>query len=469
MIRSLRRQLLAWVLLPVVGAIAVDIWLTYKTSLATASVVQDQLLLGSARMIAEQVSFEDGSFQHQIPPAALELFQSPDPDRIYYRVTTGDGQMLAGYTDLLLRKPPSSQDTPYYFGAKMRDEDVRAVTVMQPVIGNPSAQPVVVEVAQTMFGHTALAKRIWFQTIRQQLLILAIATVFILFGLRRGLQPLVRLRNDVLARREGSLGRLETYGIPAELTPLVDAFNDYMQRLENYTTHRSVFTQNAAHQLRTPLTVLNTQISDAMRAESQTERESALTNARQTLQQTTRLVNQFLTLSSAEASNSELEPISTQIFVDLIQKVLETLALSAHNKHIDLGFERSGADTIVLSNPDSFREIATNVIDNAIRYTPAHGVVTVRVHSSLQGTIFSVEDNGIGVPVAHLEKIFERFHRIDASSAAPGNGLGLAIVKELATQSGARAHAENPTSGKNGLIVTIHFPRANTGIDIACR
>jgi len=462
MIRSLRRQLLAWVLVPVVVAIVVDIWLTYKTSFATASVVQDQLLLGSARMIAEQVSFEDGSFQHQIPPAALELFQSPDPDRIYYRVTTGNGQLLAGYSDLLLRKPPLSLAAPYYFGAKMRDENVRVVAILQPVIGNPSAVPVVVEVAQTMFGHDTLTKRLWFQTIRQQLLILAIATVFILFGLRRGLQPLVRLRNDVLARREGSLGRLETDRIPAELTPLVDAFNDYMQRLERYTTIRGIFVQNAAHQLRTPLTVLNTQISDAMRAESQAESASVLTLARKTLQQTTRLVNQFLTLSSAEASGPVLKPTSTRIFVARVQEVLEALALSAHNKHLDLGFEHDGPDTAVLSNPDSFGEIATNIIDNAIRYTPTYGVITVRLHSSPTGIIFSVEDNGMGVPREHQEKIFERFYRVDASSATPGSGLGLAIVKELAAQLGATAHASNVGDKKSGLVVTINFFRTDT-------
>src|ERR1035437_3292028 len=97
---SLQRQLLVWVLLPLAVAVAVDTWLTYQSSVETASVVQDRLLLGSARMIAQQISFEDGTFQHQIPPAALELFQSGQSDRIFYRVTTGVGQLLSGYADL---------------------------------------------------------------------------------------------------------------------------------------------------------------------------------------------------------------------------------------------------------------------------------------------------------------------------------------------------------------------------------
>ncbi len=117
---SLRRQLLAWVLVPLMSAVAVDTWLTYQSAVATASVVQDRLLLGSARMIAQQISFEEGSFQHQIPPAALELFQSGDADRIYYRVTTGSGQLLSGYTELPLPPGHLPTDAPHFFDAIMR-------------------------------------------------------------------------------------------------------------------------------------------------------------------------------------------------------------------------------------------------------------------------------------------------------------------------------------------------------------
>src|SRR5450830_2200691 len=98
--RSLRSRLLGWVMLPLACIVALDAWLSFQSAVDTASVVQDRLLLGSARNIAEQIRFEDGSFVHQIPPSALELFQSTQPDHIYYRVTTGAGHLLAGYTDL---------------------------------------------------------------------------------------------------------------------------------------------------------------------------------------------------------------------------------------------------------------------------------------------------------------------------------------------------------------------------------
>jgi len=453
---SLRRQLLAWVLLPLVSAVAVDAWLTYKSSVDTATVVQDRLLLGSARMIAQQISYEDGTFQHHIPPAALELFQSEQLDRIFYRVTTGAGQLLAGYTDLPLPKLNFPVDSPYFFGATMRGETVRVVAFFQPIIGNPSALPVVVEVAQTIHAHTQLSSKLWLHAVAQQLLILALATIFILFGLKRGLQPLIRLRNDIRSRQEGSLEKLRTDGIPAELEPLLESFNDYIERLENHTNLRSAFIQNAAHQLRTPLAVLNTQISDAVHSQSKAEADLPLLAARKTLQQTTRLVHQFLTLSSAEAYIAVTTPTSTQACCDIVQKVLEDLAFAAHHKHIDLGFERTGADTLVSMDPAALREITVNLIDNAIRYTPAGGVVTVRVHSTEGKLSLVVEDNGPGVPLHNRDKIFQRFYRMGASDAN-GSGLGLAIVKELVSQCGATVRLDVPEHGANGLQVKIDF------------
>jgi two-component system sensor histidine kinase TctE len=453
---SLQRQLLAWVLLPVAAAVAVDAWLTYKSSAETASVVQDRLLLGSARMIAQQISYEDGTFQHHIPPAALELFQSEQPDRIFYRVTTGSGQLLSGYSELPVPRLNSSADSPYFFGATMRGETVRAVAFSQPVIGNPSALPVVVEVAQTMHAHAQLSNKLWLYAVAQQLLILALATIFILFGLKRGLQPLVRLGAEVRSRKEGSLERLRTEGIPIELQPLVDSFNDYIQRLETHTSLRSSFIQNAAHQLRTPLAVLNTQISDAQRATSKGEAEQPLLAARKTLRQTTRVVNQFLTLSAAEAHVAVTSPLSTQACCDIVQKVLEDLAFQAHQKNIDLGFERSGPDTLTSINPAALREIALNVIDNAIRYTPVGGVVTVSVHSAVAKISLLVEDNGPGIPEHGRDKIFRRFYRLDESGST-GSGLGLAIVKELASQCGGTVQAQQAEHGDHGLLMRLEF------------
>jgi two-component system sensor histidine kinase TctE len=456
MSRSLRRELLAWVLLPLITAIAVDTWLTYRSSFETASVVQDRLLLGSARMIAQQISFEEGSYQYPIPPAALELFQSEDIDRIFYRITTSRGQLLAGYSDLPVPTSQDISDSPHYFGATIRDRAVRVVAVMQPVIGNPSAKPVIVEVAQTTNALERLTNKLWFHSVVQQLLILALATVFILFGLRRGLQPLIRLRDDVRSRKEGSLQLLQKQGIPSELMPLVDSFNDYIQRLENYVQLRSNFVENAAHQLRTPLTVLHTQINDASLAEAREEADLALRAARKTLQQTTRIVNQFLTLSATEAYAANKKPTSSQECCNVVQKILEDLAFQAHAKYIDLGFERTGGDTIIPIDSAALREIALNLVDNAIRYTQEQGIVTARIDSGDGRIAFTVEDNGPGVPAQDFDKIFQRFYRAGRTDST-GSGLGLAIVKDLVALCDGTIRVGVPTRQECGLIITVEF------------
>ena len=453
---SLRRQLLVWVLLPLVAAIAVDAWLTYRSSNETAAVVQDRLLLGSARMIAQQISFEDGSFQLQIPPAALELFQSPEPDHIFYRVTTGAGKLLSGYSDFPTQPEDLPTESPYFFAATMRGQPVRVVVYFQPVIGSPSTLPVVVEVAQTTHARTQLSNKLWLHAVAQQLFILFLATTFILFGLHRGLQPLIRLRNDVRNRKEGSLQKLQIHNIPGELTPLVDSFNDYMERLEAYTAQRSSFIQNAAHQLRTPLTVLNTQMSDALRAQDKQNADLSLMAARKTLQQTVRLVNQFLLLSSAEAFAVELSPMPTQACCDIVQTVLEELSSLAHSKQIDLGFERSGSDTVISASAFALKEIVINLVDNAIRYTPAQGVVTVRIASTSESMTLVVEDNGPGVAMESREKIFQRFYR-ERSANTVGSGLGLTIVKELAAQCNATVAVAASCADGSGLLVSIVF------------
>ena len=453
---SLRRQLLAWVLLPLVCAVALDAWLSYQSAADTASVVQDRLLLGSARMIAEPISFEDGFFQQQIPPAALELFQSKESDRVFYRVTTGAGQMLSGYTDMPAPTAPVSGESPYFFDASMRGEAVRVVVFLQPVVGSPSAKPVTVEVAQTTRSHQQLTNTLWMRAMRQQFLILVIAAVCILFGLHQGLRPLLRLRDDVRLRKEGSLQRLSTHQIPAELRPLVDAFNDYMERLENYTHLRSTFIQNAAHQLRTPLAVLNVQISDVQRAADKASGDLALHSARKTLLQTTRLVNQFLTLSSVEAALADTMAMSSQACCDIVQQALEDMAPQAHRKNIDLGFERSGDDVRVITNPSALREIVINLIDNAVRYTPGAGVVTVRLQTTAAHMRLVVEDNGPGVAPQHVDKIFQRFYRVSGTDS-DGSGLGLAIVKELAAQCGGAVAVGAPPTGTSGFVIEVTF------------
>jgi len=453
---SLRLRLLAWVMLPLLGAVAVAGWFSHRDASATATMVQDRLLLGSARMVAEQLHVEDGAVQGAVPPAALELFESGDIDRVFYRVTTDAGQIVTGYAELALPSVPLQPETPVFFDTVVRGGPVRAVAFLQPVLATAGVQSVLVEIAQTTHGHLALARRLWLRAIGQQVLLLVLVVLLVLFGLRQGLRPLLHLRDTVAAREPGSLQPLRFDAIPTELSPLVEAINEYARRLDQHTGAQRVFIQNAAHQLRTPLTLLTTQVSYALRAADAAGRDESLAAIRNTVQQTARLVNQLLTLSAVEASG-QAEPAAAGIALDaVVRQVLESLAAQAQAKDIDLGFEQVGsAATLVAAPRLVLHEITVNLVDNAIRYTQAGGIVTTRIVAAPGRVTLAVEDNGPGIEPSERERVFERFYRLHDGDSA-GSGLGLPIVREFALRVAASVELRTSSSGQ-GLTVEVRF------------
>jgi two-component system sensor histidine kinase TctE len=458
MAHSLRGRLLAWVMLPLAGAVVFDGAVSRQNAQATAAVVQDRLLLGSARIVAEDLRFEDGSIVDPIPPAALELFQSGEGDHVYYRVVTSDGRTVTGYPEFPLSGARLQPETSQFFDTTVRGQKVRAVIYLQPVLTETGIQPVRVQIAQTLHGRTALAASLWMQAMAQQLATLALVALLVLVGLRSCLKPLLRLRDAMLARRPGSLHALQVDAIPVELSPLVDAINEYAMRLERHTMAQQTFIQNAAHQLRTPLTLLTTQVSYAIRATEPAGRTESLSAIRQTVQQSVRLVNQLLTLSSAEANGPAQQPEAHGRLDDVVRSVLVDLAGRAQSRQIDLGFESAAGEVRVRADAVTLREIVMNLVDNAIRYTQPGGIVTTRIVVAAGAATFTVEDNGPGIPESERGRVLERFQRL-ANQDSDGCGLGLAIVKEFTTQLGA-ALTLRTASGGTGLAVDVAFALA---------
>ena len=296
----------------------------------------------------------------------------------------------------------------------------------------------------------------------QQALLLALVAALVLLGLRRVLRPLLALRDAVLSREAGSLQPLAVPAMPHELQPLVAAINDYARRLDQYAGAQRSFIQNAAHQLRTPLTVLTTQVNYALRADG-AQRQESLEAIRGTVAHSGRLVNQMLMLSAAEAQAEAGEVDAATAATDLVpvlQQVLEQLAGQAGARQIDLGFEQEPPGPAwVAAPPLALREIATNLVDNALRYTPPGGIVTARVEVAAGEVLLRVEDNGPGIPPEERERVFQRFYRLrDADSA--GSGLGLPIVREFATRIGATVSLQDGPGGR-GLAVVVRLPAAH--------
>jgi two-component system sensor histidine kinase TctE len=453
---SLRARLLLWLLIPLAATSALNVGLAYHEARHTAVKVQDRLLLGSARIIAQQIQYEDGVLEVAIPPAALELFHSADQDLVYYRITSAKGLLLSGYAEL---PPPPGRVRPEEslpFDTTVREERVRVVAYAQPVFAASGESPVVIEVAQTLRGRRRMVQQMWFTSLRQEIWMLALVVIMVWIALRRGLKNILRLRDQVRDRTPGSLEPLDPGPVPTELQPLVAAINGYVQRLDNQMAARSRFIANASHQLRTPFTVLQTQVDFGLRSPDPAQKDEALKALFQGVRDGTRLVNQLLSLSTAEAGAQHPVPRTKVDVKDLVQRVLEEKASLAQARDIDLGFESKVEPLQLVTSAAMLHELVANLVDNALRYTQAGGVVTVSARREQDQVLLLVEDNGPGIPPEDRLRVFERFSRLHPGDS-PGCGLGLAIVKELAHALGAGIQLADPGEG-TGLVVTVNCP-----------
>jgi two-component system, OmpR family, sensor histidine kinase TctE len=452
---SLRAQLLLWMLVPIAAVALLDAVASYRSAVESATIVQERMLLGAARVIGEQVRMEDGVLQVLVPPAALELFASPSRDRVFYRATDDHDALLTGYFDLPLppRRPRTEEAT--YFDAVLRERPVHVVAYAQPLLSAPDRGAVLIEVGQTLDGRDALARDIWLAAARRQLLLVALVGVLLWLGLGRGVRPVLHLRDRMLARQPGSVEPLDEKAVPLELQPLVSAVNDYAERLDRHMSSHSRFIADASHQLRTPLTLLNTQVSYAIRNDDPRLRDEALHAIQASVQHGIRLVKQLLAFTTAEAgpdSAAAAEPVD---LVAVATRVLEREAWLAQERNIDLGFEADAGVAPVTGRAHLLTELVANLVDNAVRYTQPGGRVTVIVRRSGRSTTLVVEDNGPGVPPEQRERVFERFCRLD-NGQSDGCGLGLAIVREIARAHGAQVSLTDPPSGR-GLAAVVVF------------
>jgi two-component system sensor histidine kinase TctE len=450
--KSLRLQLLAWVVLPLAGLAAVNLWTSRNGAFATADLVTDRMLLGSARAIAEQVSMIDGVLDATVPPAAIEMFDTGDRDSVYYRVETADRRLLTGYPDM----PAPSGRGGLGQEAIYRGQILRLRSYAHPIVGAGAASPIVVTVGVTLAGHDAMARRLWFSAFAQQFALVLIAGLFVLIGLRRGLTPLLKLRDAVRSRGRTDLAPLSVPEAQSEIRPLIDALNAYMERVRAQMAAQRRFVANAAHQLRTPLALLSTQAAYARREVGADARSEALAALQESTKRLARLAEQLLTLSRAEPGSRR--PRADRIdLAEAARGVLANLAPAAVARDVDLGLEAEAAVTVV-GDGTMLTEMIANLVDNALRYGRPGGSVTVAVAATSTEAVLTVADDGPGIPASEREHVFERFYRA-AGTAEGGSGLGLAIVREVAENAGGSVRlADGPTS--EGLVVEVRLPLA---------
>ena len=437
---SLRARLLAWLLAGVVFVGAGGGWIVYRNALSEADAFFDYHLRQTALILRDQ------------PVEYLLAPQFPAADAAYdfvVQVWSLDGvrvylsrphAVLPQITTLGLATVSTSEGRWRVFG-------VQALTR-------------VIQVAQPMSVRQQRAAELALQTLKPFALLLPVLALLIWPAVGHALEPLQRLTALVKARRVDALDALPDTRLPDEVQPLVSALNDLLARLRAALERERAFMADAAHELRTPLTALHLQMGMLARASGDAERAAAMDTLSAGVQRAIRLVEQMLALARQEP-RAETQRVAVRLD-ELAREIVAELVPLADVGRIDLGV--SAAQPVsVRGDREALRTLLRNLVDNAVRYTPAGGRVDVSVveeaAGDTRGARLTVSDDGPGIPAAERARVFDRFYR-PAGTAPPGSGLGLSIVKAIAQAHGAAITLGEGHAGQ-GLSVTVSFPPAH--------
>jgi heavy metal sensor kinase len=248
------------------------------------------------------------------------------------------------------------------------------------------------------------------------------------------LTPIEVLSTGAETMSEADLGKRLTLDSPyQEFRRLTQAFNSVMDRFQRSGEIQRRFCDIAAHEMKTPLTILQGNLDVAlMKARTSEEYREALLNNLEQVGRLIALTRSLLTLANFTSGKPpvHLVPLALE---PLVQDLVEELTLLADDRRITLSFESQSVPP-VLGDAQWLKQALINLLDNALRYTPSGGAVTVRLHTVGEAVAVAVEDTGHGIEQEHLPHLFERFYRTDWARAkdAGGTGLGLPIVKEIA-------------------------------------
>ena len=314
----------------------------------------------------------------------------------------------------------------------------------------------VVQVAQPLSARQELAAKTALKTISPLLVVLVFMAVFIWLAVGRGLAPVRLVARELRSRGSNTLLPLSDEGMPEEIAPLTQALNDLLSRLNRALDAQRAFVADAAHELRTPLAALKLRIQLLERADSEAERKVAVADLNTGLDRATHLVEQLLTLSRQETDPAD-RPFTPVDLLEIARQVIVEQAPIAAEKDIDLGIADGTAATLA-GDPVALSVMLGNLVDNAIRYTPAGGRIDVSISAAADAVTLLVSDTGPGIPEADRKRVFDRFYRLEEAQGQ-GSGLGLAIVKNVVDRHRGEIRLDQGPTGE-GLSVSIRLPRS---------
>jgi two-component system sensor histidine kinase TctE len=458
-------EILDWMFAPLLLLWPLSIAITFIAARAIADGPFDRVLEERVQLLASQVRYVNEQPVVRLRGAALVAVRGEPDQGLRYQFLDSRGRLLAGDPDL--PSPPrykfSDPNTVVLRHVVIGGEELRiaTLTIDPSALEPPSKGPnVLVQIAESQDKRVALANDIIRGVILPQFIVIPLALLLVWYGLRRGLRPLHALQEKLRVRRPDDLSIIDPREAPEEISPLLDAFNDLLHRVNQSLSVQRRFLADAAHQLKTPLAGLRTQAELIARVEDPAERQRSLTQLIRSSDRAAHLISQLLALARME-NMRDIAPMEPLELSGLLRETALQFADQALSKDIDFGLDSDDTPAPVVGHPLLLRELFTNLIDNALRYTPRGGEVTVRIESSLDSVVIEVVDSGVGIAPDQRELVFERFYRV-LGNEADGSGLGLAIAREIALQHQAiiEVHHARPARNPPGTRIRVEFPKA---------
>jgi two-component system sensor histidine kinase TctE len=283
---------------------------------------------------------------------------------------------------------------------------------------------------------------------------LDITLVLVWFGIQLGLRPMKKLREEIARRSALDLRPIDESSVPREIAPVVVTLNRLFQMLRTSVQSQQQFIANTAHQLRTPITGMQAQLDILAAEPAAAPIKSRLATLQEAIRQLAHSANQLLTLARADPAINVASRNQAVSLKNIAEEVIAKFFDRALLGRIDLGADLQPAT--VVADPSLLDDMLSNLVDNALKYTPAGGTVTVTTGERGGKAFVAVEDSGPGIPESERERVKQRFYRLP-NSPGHGSGLGLAIVAEVAGLYGASLVIESGAGGA-GTRALLQFP-----------
>jgi two-component system, OmpR family, sensor histidine kinase TctE len=451
---GLRRRLLVMLIAPLILLAIANAWLEFRSA-DDIAVQQDQRLLALMPLLADSVIGEVGDRPLIMLAPPVEEFLKERAGSASYAVLDVDGRVLHGENWLAGLPPPDQAPEVHseeHGGATWRIVRQRLPTVQGELV---------LVVADSSDPRQQWARTILFRVLLPNLVLIAAAAFAVRWAVQQALRPLLALKVAVEHRSPQDLSAIDEAASPEEVRPLVDSLNRLFGLVNAQAEGQRRFVADAAHQLRTPLAGLQAQVEAWAQAASARSAQGPLVlpteqiyKLRSATRRTSQLANQLLALSRADARAMHSQPQQRVDLKALCEDTLEMHLDAATARGMDLGLDAQPVH--VMGHEWLLRELLTNLVDNAVKYSDEGGTVTIRCGRRGEQAFLEVEDDGPGVAHGEMPRILERFYRVQGTQGE-GNGLGLAIAEEIARVH--RSHLElQPGAGGSGLKVTLAFP-----------